>query len=240
MRVDLPSPRVASVRTKVVAILVVLVVLVGGGLLVDRSARGQAEARLAAEVRAQLGLAEDPDVTITGFPFLTQVAAGELQEVRIGAREARLDGLPLTDAQVVLRGVSTSAPTTIRAAAMTASVALPAIQELVEVEAALEIVEGRLLARTTVLMLPVAVSLVPRPDGRAIAVDVESILLAGLEVDASRLPAALTAQISGIRIPVEGLPAGMELTSVTVTPGGVDVAAAGTDVVLEISQGANR
>lgn len=223
-------------RTKAgVAIVVVLAVLVGAGSLADGYARGQGEERLAAELRTQLGLGEEPDVMIAGFPFLTQLAAGELEEVTVSAREVRFDGLPFSDAVVVLHGVSTSRPATARAVAMTASVALPAIQQLVEADVELEIVQNRLLARTTVLMLPVAVVLLPRPDRRAIAVDVGTIDLGGFEVDAARLPAALTEQISAIRIPVDGLPAGMELTSVVVTSGGVDMAAAGTDVVLEMA-----
>ena len=221
-------------RTKAaVAIGVGLAVLVGGGLLVDGYARGEAEDRLATELRTALGVVDEPAVMISGFPFLTQLASGELQEVRISAPEVTFDGLRLTDADVVLHGVSTARPTTARAAAMTASAALPAIQQLVEVDAELEIVDGQLTARTTVLMLPLAVTLLPRPDGRAIAVDVQTISLGGFEVDVARLPAALTEQISGLRIPVDGLPAGMELTSVLVTPSGIDLAAAGTDVVLE-------
>lgn len=223
-----------------VTLAVVLAVAVVGALLGDRYGRDRTERGIATEVRTQLDLAEDPDVTIGGLPFLTQLAGGELEEVRISAREVRLDGLAVTDADVVLHGVSTSRPTTARAVAMTGSVALAEIQRLVQVDAELEIVENQLLARTTVLMVPVAVTVVPRPDGRAIAVDVGTINLGGFEVDASRLPAALTQQISGIRIPVEGLPQGMELTSVEVTAGGVDVAAAGTDVVLDTIPAANR
>ncbi|WP_415949860.1 DUF2993 domain-containing protein [Streptomyces sp. KLOTTS4A1] len=64
--------------------LIIAVIL--GGLLVaaDRIAVGIAEDKAAEKVRDSEGLARTPDVSIDGFPFLTQLLGGEFDEVSVG------------------------------------------------------------------------------------------------------------------------------------------------------------
>ena len=70
---------------------IVLLILVGIVLVVaDRLGASYAEReisnRVATEVTNQKATSEKPDVTIEGVPFLTQVLAGEYQEIKIGLR----------------------------------------------------------------------------------------------------------------------------------------------------------
>ncbi|GGY96096.1 LmeA family phospholipid-binding protein [Streptomyces poonensis] len=66
-------------------ILIVVAVILGGLFVVaDRVAVGFAEDQAADRLRTTEGLAEAPDVSIKGFPFLTQVASGELDDVEVG------------------------------------------------------------------------------------------------------------------------------------------------------------
>jgi hypothetical protein len=75
-------------RRSLIALLVVLVVLGGLFVVADRVAANVAERRLAdqavSEMRKRdITSAKKPDVTIGGFPFLTQVLAGRYQKVTI-------------------------------------------------------------------------------------------------------------------------------------------------------------
>ncbi|MFD4295175.1 LmeA family phospholipid-binding protein [Rhodococcus sp. NPDC058505] len=63
-----------------VACLLALVVVV------DFGAAAYSEYRVSRSLRAGAGLNSDPDVTITGFPFLAQVADGRYRHVEVRAR----------------------------------------------------------------------------------------------------------------------------------------------------------
>lgn len=63
------------------AILVVLVLLVGGLAFADRWAVGTVEDEVGGMLRTQLGLPADPAVEIHGFPFLTQAAMNRFDRV---------------------------------------------------------------------------------------------------------------------------------------------------------------
>ncbi len=69
-------------------ILLIVVVILGGlFVLADRLAVGFAEDEAADKLRTSENLAENPDVSIKGFPFLTQVASGELDDVEVGIKD---------------------------------------------------------------------------------------------------------------------------------------------------------
>lgn len=69
--------------------ILLIVVVVLGGLFVaaDRIAVGFAEDKAADKLQSSEGLADKPDVSIKGFPFLTQIAGGELDDVEIGIKD---------------------------------------------------------------------------------------------------------------------------------------------------------
>ena len=68
-------------------LLIVVVVLGGLFVIADRVAVHFAENEAADKVRTTENLATTPDVSIKGFPFLTQVASGELDDVEIGIKD---------------------------------------------------------------------------------------------------------------------------------------------------------
>ncbi|MFE1752093.1 LmeA family phospholipid-binding protein [Streptomyces anandii] len=72
------------------ALRVLLIVVVILGVLfvvVDRVAVHFAEGQAADKLRTTENLAGTPDVSIKGFPFLTQVASGELDDVEVGIKD---------------------------------------------------------------------------------------------------------------------------------------------------------
>src|SRR5438045_1911636 len=64
-----------------ITLLVIVLVLVGG----DRAANAYAENQMASQVQSSLALSGKPNVTIQGFPFLTQVAARTFNTVDVNA-----------------------------------------------------------------------------------------------------------------------------------------------------------
>jgi hypothetical protein len=86
------------------AVIVVLVIL---GLLVvaDRVALAAAEHVVAGRIQTDQRLAQRPDVTIHGFPFLTQALAGRYDQVTVHVRGLRNRRMPVAKLSVVLNGV---------------------------------------------------------------------------------------------------------------------------------------
>jgi LmeA-like phospholipid-binding len=71
---------------------IVLLIVIGGLLVVaDRLGASYAERvisdRVAQQIADQHASSEQPDVTVEGVPFLTQVLAGRYQEIKIGLRD---------------------------------------------------------------------------------------------------------------------------------------------------------
>ncbi|MEW2301151.1 DUF2993 domain-containing protein [Streptomyces sp. NPDC006655] len=72
------------------ALRILLTVVVVIGILfviVDRVAVHFAEGEAAGKLKTTENLASDPDVSIKGFPFLTQVASGTLDDVQVGIKD---------------------------------------------------------------------------------------------------------------------------------------------------------
>lgn len=72
-------------RTLLITVVVLGVLFV----VVDRVAVWVAESEAASRVKGAQGFSADPDISIEGFPFLTQVAAGKLERVRATAEDVR-------------------------------------------------------------------------------------------------------------------------------------------------------
>jgi hypothetical protein len=211
----------------------VVAVLVGGAAFADGVARETAESRLAEEAQQRIaGLDARPDVSIGGWPFLTQVAGGELSRVDISAEQAVVEGLTLEDVVVRLTGVSTDQPTTARTAEMSAVARVAALPAIIDLDAELSTRDGVLLAQGELLGIPVEIGLVPSAAGREIAIDVQEILVGGGAFDLSVLP-GLDRAFEDLSVPVNQLPPGLELTDVRVEGDVVVLEAAGSDVVLE-------
>jgi hypothetical protein len=86
------------------ALLITLVVLLGLAVT-DRIAVGVAEDRVAEAIEQRGELAGTPDVSIDGWPFLTQVVAGDYEDVRIRLSAADLGEPEGTTADVRLTGL---------------------------------------------------------------------------------------------------------------------------------------
>ncbi|MEV7426937.1 MULTISPECIES: LmeA family phospholipid-binding protein [unclassified Streptomyces] len=91
-------------------ILLILVVIFGGLFVAaDRAAVYFAEGQVAEKIKSSQGLSSDPEVSIKGFPFLTQVLNSSLDEIEIGLGgvNATVDGrtIQVTEVKAVLKDV---------------------------------------------------------------------------------------------------------------------------------------
>lgn len=83
----MPEEKPRRRRGGLIAFLVVLLIVGGALFAVDRFGSGYAERliadRVAQEVSKQGATSAEPQVTVEGVPFVTQVLSGEYQEIRI-------------------------------------------------------------------------------------------------------------------------------------------------------------
>jgi hypothetical protein len=230
-------------------ILLIIVVILGGLFVAaDRVAVHFAESEAASKAQQTQGLSEKPDVSIHGFPFLTQVAAKKLDDVTVTAKgiTAGTGGSALRIERFTadLRGVrlgngfaSAVADTADGSALVTYADLTKAAPDGVSVAYGGAAANGKGKVKVTVsLSLPVVgtvkrsvVSQVSVTGGNTIQLHADSI------PNVSGLPSSVETLIRGqvdFARKLVGLPEGIELKSVDTSPDGITVAATGTKVVL--------
>jgi hypothetical protein len=212
------------------AIRILLVVAVVLGVLfvaADRLALWFAESQVADKAQQSQGFTSKPDISIKGFPFLTQVAAKKLDDVQITAKgiEAGTGGqtLRIDRFSADLRGVRLSGNFTSAVADTADGTVLITYADLSKaVPSGVTVAYGgngkvklsALSFSTTVDVTLTNGKTVRLGNPSGLPAEVRSLLGSGLSWDLSRLPN------------------GIELKSATATPEGIQVVAAGTHVVL--------
>lgn len=79
---------------------VLLILLVAVAFAVDRIGVSVAEAKVASTFQQKYDLATKPDVSINGFPFLTQAISGTYGDVRINARDVPVQEIGKVDVKL--------------------------------------------------------------------------------------------------------------------------------------------
>lgn len=219
---------------KVVALVATLVVLAGLAVGADRISVVRAESTAAQRVRQTLDVQGDLAITVHGFPFLTQLAGGRLDRVTGTADEVRFGSLTLTQVDVAATGVSTHTPVTTATADLAATVPTATLQQIVQQRSGLAlsvaVAAGAVTVSGDALGLTVTAAAVPRVEGGRLLIDLGDVRIGGLQVAVANLPAALRDRLTGLEVPVDGLPAGLVLQSATVVDDGLRIGATGTDV----------
>jgi hypothetical protein len=86
-------------------LVIVAVVIVGLLVVLDRVAVGAADNAVAARIQTQQNLQSRPDVSIRGFPFLTQAIGGTYDDVTLTVHHYRRAAIAVDTITVDLRGV---------------------------------------------------------------------------------------------------------------------------------------
>jgi hypothetical protein len=225
------------------ALVIGLVVLLAVLVAADRIAVAVAQGEVAERVAAEAGLDDEPDVQITGFPFLTQVVAGRYDDVRIQLDAADLDQPAGTRADIHLRGVDLPLSD-----ALSGSVAqipveridgvalLPydLLAEAIGPDTSLERAGEQVTITRTVDVLGQQAELTAAGqvtlDGDQLVIDVENASAAGVDVPDAVVSAG--SDLLALRYDLPQLPFGLELTGVAPGAQGVEVSAESPGAVL--------
>ncbi len=227
-------------------LIIVLVVLFGLFAAADRIAVYVAEGQAASALQKSRGLSQKPSVSIEGFPFLTQLLGGSMDEVKVHANQLTVTtpngtDVTLQDFSADLKGVrlengfteavADNATGTATISYADLSAALPKGVTVayggngkvkVAGSASLPVLGEQQVSGTAALNV----------------VGGNSIALSGITGVTGVDPglAGLVATVLEPQFQLSGLPTGLKLTQITAEPTGVSVGVAGTGVVLNSSQ----
>jgi hypothetical protein len=230
-------------RKWLIALGIVLVLLVA----LDRIGVVVAEDQIASRVQSSQGLAHKPSVSISGFPFLTQVIGGRYDRLDVTVHDFSQQGLTVDTLTVhahgvrvplgkVLSGSVKEVPVDRTEARVT--ITYPELNDYLRtrLEGQVITVAGRddgTLTLTGTLPFPPSISLTV---GAKVQVGGSSITLIpdGLDATLAQIPGGAAARSSileffTVRLPIAQLPFGIALQKATVTASGVviDASAAG-------------
>jgi hypothetical protein len=221
-------------RRWVVTVVVIVALLVG----LDFAARAEAESLLASKIEQQ-GLTSKPDVTIDGFPFLTQVASKDLRRVTVTASNVAAGPVTITTINATASGIRPSSYAfssgTISSLSGTALISFASLANTLATQfgtlgsllkgAGLQLTYGGPdEVRATLNLLVTSGSAtwrVSRLSGNAL-----TVTLAG----SSGLPTTVVDSIQSLTLQLPKLPLGLAISSVSVTPSGVVGDVRGRDV----------
>ncbi|BEL08004.1 DUF2993 domain-containing protein [Actinoplanes sichuanensis] len=217
-------------------------------VITDRVTASAAAGRLTERLRCAAGLSSDPSVSFGGFPFLSQLALGTFDSIRVAADdvpagryrvgvEATATGVRLPDGGAVradsLKATITIGYDLLRAAGATDGSTPTAVAGLLDEVTADD--SGHLLFSATRTLfgrkIPVTVIATPEISGgeltvRPVEVEVPS---AGLRLPATRFGALKQLPSAGL----PELPGGLSWTGVTATPDGLRLSVEGTGLTTD-------
>ncbi|MFJ8865386.1 DUF2993 domain-containing protein [Streptomyces sp. NPDC102473] len=223
-------------------LLIIAVVLGGVFVAVDRAAVYFAESE--AEERVSFGGVEtgSTDVSIKGFPFLTQVAGSELDQVdvtvqdiraRAAGREIRISEIRAQLHQVTLGAGYTSA--TASRATGTVLVSYAALTEAADDGVTVAYGgDGKVKVTGTVRIPLVDRSVTRSVLSTVTLVDGDTVKVRADEVPGEGIPGIedLVRKKTDFERGIGGLPAGLKLEKIEVAPGGLEISMTGSDVEL--------
>jgi hypothetical protein len=212
-------------------LLIILVLLLGLFVAADRIAVRFAEDQAASRIQSSRGLASKPDVTIEGFPFVTQLIGSKLDEVKVHANDLKdaRSKVQLASMDADLKGVQVSGDYSSAVADnATGSVMITYEALTAALPNGTTVTYGGAPGRVKVSTYAAGLRLSGTADISVAGGD--SIALNHLTTGNS-----LADAVTGLFAPevsVAGLPSGLKLDSVEAQEHGVVVKASGTDVSL--------
>jgi hypothetical protein len=212
-------------RTLTIVLVAVLVVLVG----LDFGGRALAESIMASQIKDQ-GFPKKPNVSIEGFPFLTQVVTRDFSDIKISSTNITEGPLEIASVNATMSGVHVS--TSFKSGHIdrlhgTIDVTFAALANAMTSQAGglSGILNGAGLTLTQagphevkasfdlVVFSGAAVWRVTRTGHNVINIHLVST--------SGDLPSDLLSSIGDINVPLPALPVGLSIQSITVTPNGL-------------------
>jgi hypothetical protein len=229
-----PGPRRHRLRGLLITLVVIIVLLV----VIDFVAKKVAENVMAGKIEQQ-GLQHKPSVSIDGFPFLTQVAGRDFQQVNLTARDQTEGPVTITSIDATARDIKLNSfafsSGTIGSLNGTALISFASLGNALarEVGPLGSVLNGAGLKLTAAGSHEVKASLnllvlsgsatwqVSRLSGDRLRIHL---------VSSSGLNSSLLGAVQNITLQIPKLPLGLTITSVQVTPSGVVGQVSGSNV----------
>ncbi|MEV0184928.1 DUF2993 domain-containing protein [Streptomyces sp. NPDC050625] len=222
--------------------LIVVVILGGLFVIADRVAVHFAEGEAADKLKATESLADTPDVSIKGFPFLTQVAGGSLDDVEVGIKDYEAatgngaEKIRIDDLKAHMKGVDFSgdySSATAADASGTATIAYDQLLNAVKNDpvdlplGATGKVTGLSYGGNGKVRATVVVAGVPLPVLGTVTVQGDTV-----KVHADGLPRFGNQAIDVSEVKIDQLPGGIKLDKVQAAKDGVEITVKGSNVRL--------
>jgi LmeA-like phospholipid-binding len=213
-----------------------IIVLVG----VDRLAAFYVQGRIASEIQDQ-GFPSKPDVSIKGFPFLTQVVRRHFQDVQISSK-------PVKEGPVVIQGINADLSDVVLNSGFSGGsvghLSGAGVITFGSMSNALGSLVGgplsSLVGSAGLTLKPVSSDEVKASINLLVAngsatwrvTRVSGTKIRVHLVSSHGLPGGLLSSVRNIKVPVPKLPLGMKIQSVTVTSAGISIRVTGRHVAF--------
>ena len=211
-----------------ITLLVIVLVLVGG----DRAAKAYAENQMASQVQSSLALSGKPNVTIQGFPFLTQAAARTFNTVDVNAsNETAGPGgqLQIASLTATLHGMHIHGTNSATVDQFTAS----ALVTFTALAHAGGIPQGITLSPAGPNQLKATVDILGfSSDATAKVTQVGNNKINVKITDFGGVPADVLGSLTDFTFSIPKLPAGVKIQSISITQQGLRVTATGQNTTL--------
>lgn len=214
-----------------VALAILLALLIGA----DRVAAAVTENQLAAKIQSSQKLSQKPSVSIAGFPFLTQVISRHFDHATVDIDNLDARGVPIQHIHADLRGVHVSSgynSATVDTLTGTATLSYDQVSATLSKDAGIGQIN---LSQGTGNQVKATYGIL----GVNVSADVAVKLLTGNQIEfkttAIHTPLSNLGLNTGgfdVKVPLGGLPFGMQLKDLQVTSTGVDISADGQNVLL--------
>jgi hypothetical protein len=223
-----PQYRRRRRRWPFVSLIVILLILVAA----DRGANAYTEDQMASQVQSSLALSGKPQVTIQGFPFLTQLAARDFRTVDISASnetagtagQLEIQSLTATLHGMHIHGLKSATVDQFSASALVTFTALGK---------AGGIPQGITLSADGPNRVKADISLGPLSDSAVAQVTQTGSSQINIKIiDAGGIPLSVLGSATNFTITIPKLPAGVSIQSVSVTQQGLRIVATGHNTTL--------
>jgi hypothetical protein len=215
-----PAPRRRRRRWPII-LLVIVVGLAALFVIVDRVAVRYADNQFATQIQKQ-GFSSKPDVSIEGFPFLTQVAARNFDNVHITATDEKTGPVTIDNINATLKGIKLNSGFNSGTVSSVDGTGLITFGSLAKAGSSAAGVANLKIAmiNSHVAKITATVAGLFTGSGKAEITRTGNKIHVRL-ISAGGIPTSLLGGLGNFTIPLPSLPMGMTVKSITLTAAGV-------------------
>jgi len=205
-----------------IILLVILVALAGLLVVVDRVAVRYADNQFATQIQKQ-GFSSKPNVSIEGFPFLTQVAARNFNDVHITATGEKTGPVTIDDINATLKGIKLNSGFNSGTVTSVDGTGLITFGSLAKAGSSAAGVANLKIAmiNSHVAKITATVAGLFTGSGKAEITRTGTNKIHVRLISAGGIPTSLLGGLGNFTIPLPSLPMGMTVKSITLTAQGV-------------------